>query len=170
MEKTAFITDKGKWIFHSLLLGINIGPSAFLYALWKVLAQCSEYTLNYLNDIMVFSEMWKSHLNHLKEVFQWLHDVNVKIKCSKSEFFKSKVHILGYHVGTDGIWPLKVATIQALEPPRNIEELWHFLGLVGFFRKFILFFADVTACFNTMLRKGTVFKWTEQCNNAFNLI
>ena len=96
----------------------------------------------------------------------------MKIKCSKCEFFKSKVHYLGYLVGTDSVQPLpeKLAAIQALEPPRNIEELWHILGLVRFYRKFIPFFADVTSYLNTMLWKGAVFKWTKQCNNAFNLL
>ena len=64
---------------------------------------------------MVFSEMWESHLRHLEEVFKWLQDVDLKTKCSKCEFFKSKVHYLGYLVGTNSVQPL----IQALEPPRN---------------------------------------------------
>ena len=124
-EKTAFITDKGKWIFHSLPFGTNIGPSTFSYALGKVLAQCSEYALNYLNDIMVFSAMWENHLRHLEEVFKWLQDVDLKIKCSKCKYFKSKVHYLGYLVGTNGVQPLleKVTTTEALEPPQNIKEL-----------------------------------------------
>ena len=140
--------------------------------LGKVLVQCSEYALNYIDDIMVFYEMWKSHLNHLEKVFKWLQDGDLKIKCSKCEFFKSKVQYLGYLVGTDCVQPLpeKVATIQALESPINIEELQHFVGLVRFYGKFIPFFADVTTCSNTMLRKGAVFMWTEQCNNTFNLL
>ena len=83
-----------------------------------------------------------------------------------------RVHYLGYLVGTNSVQPLpeKVATIQALEAPRNIEELWHFLGLVRFYRKFIPFFANVTAALNTMLWKGAVFKCTKQCNNPFNLL
>ena len=115
--------------------------------------QCSEYALNYLDDIMVFYKTWESHLRHLEEVFKWLQDVDLKIKCSKCEFFKSKVHYLGYLVETDSVQPLleKVAAIQALEPPNNIEKLQHFLSLVGFHRKFIPFFANVTACLNTML-------------------
>ena len=59
---------------------------------------------------------------------------------------------------------------RCLEPPKNIDELWHFLGLVGFFRKLIPFFADVTACLNTMPWKGAVFKWNKHCNNVFNLL
>ena len=66
-----------------------------------------------------------SHLRHLKEVFKWLQDADLKTKCSKCEFFKSKVHYLGYLVGTDGVQPLpeKVTTIEALEPPQNMDEL-----------------------------------------------
>ena len=105
-EKTVFVTDKGKWIFHSLPFSINIGPSMFSYVLGKLLMQCSEYILNYHDDIMVFSVMWETHLTHLKEVFKWLQDADLKIKCSKCEFFKSTVHYLGYLVGTDGVQPL----------------------------------------------------------------
>ena len=109
---------------------------------------------------MVFSEMWESHLRHLKEVFKQLQDADLKIKHSKYEFFKSKVHYLGYLIGTNGLQPLpeKVASIEALEPPQNTEEQWDFLGLIRFYRKFISFFADVTSCLNTLLRKGAVFK------------
>ena len=171
-EKMAFITNKGKWIFHSLPFDINISSSAFSYVLGKVLAQCLECALNYLDDIMVFSETWESHLRHLKEVFKQLKDADLKIKCSKCEFFKSKVHYLGYLLGTDSVQPLpeKVPATEALEPPQNTEQLWHFLGPIRFYRKFIPFFANITACLNTMLRKGAAFNWTDQCNNAFNLL
>ena len=64
----------------------------------------------------------------------------------------------------------KVATIQALEPPRDINELRQFLGLVGFYRKFIPFFSDITVCLNKMLKKGATFEWTEQHENAFQLL
>ena len=115
VKKIVFLTDKGKWIFHSLPFGINICPSAFSYILGKVLAQCSEYALNYLDNIMAFSETWESHLMHLGEVFKWIKDADLKIKCRKCEFFKSKIHYLGFLVGVNGVQPLpeKVAAIEA---------------------------------------------------------
>ena len=78
--------------------------------------------------------------------------------------FKTQVHYFGFLVGTGGVQPLpeKVAAIEALEPPKDIKELRHFLGLVGFYRKFIRLFANVTVCLNKMLWKGSVFVWTEQ--------
>ena len=66
--------------------------------------------------------------------------------------------------------PEKVTALEALEPPKDIEEHRQFLGLVGFYRKYIPFFMDITACLNTMLRKGAVFACREQCNNAFKLL
>ena len=71
-EKTAFVMDKGKWIFHSLPFGINIGPSAISYVLGKVLAQCTQFVLNYLDEILIFSKIWQDHLKHLEEVFKHL--------------------------------------------------------------------------------------------------
>ena len=61
-EKTAFIMNKGKWIFHSLPFDINNDPLAISYVLGKVLASCTEFTLNYLNNFMIFSTTSKEHL------------------------------------------------------------------------------------------------------------
>ena len=96
----------------------------------------------------------------------------MKIKCREYEFFKTKIHYLGFFVGTNGVQPLpeKVAAIKALEPPTDISELRQFLGLVGIYMKFMPFFMDVKACLNTMVRNGAVFKLIEQCSDAFKLI
>ena len=69
-EKKAFITDKGKWIFHSLPFGVNIRPSAFSDVLCKVLVPCNEFALNYLDDIMISSTTWQEHLQHSEEVLK----------------------------------------------------------------------------------------------------
>ena len=109
---------------------------------------------------MIFSETWQEHLEHPEEVFKWLEAADLKIKHSKCEFFKTKVHYLGFLVGIDGVQalPEKVAAIMALEPPKDVDKLRQFLGLVGFYGKFIPFFADITACLNTMLSKGETFR------------
>ena len=121
---------------------------------------------------MIFSSMWEENLEHFKAVCKWLEAVDLKIKQSKYKFFKTKVHFLGFLIGINSIQPLpeQVAAIQALLPLKNIDELGQFLGLVGFYRKFIPFFPDITVCLNKMLRKGATFNWTEQCENAFKLL
>ena len=79
-ENIAIVTNKGKWIFHFLPFGINIGPLAFSYVLSKVLEPCTEFALNYLNDIMIFTKMWEEHLIHLEAVFKQLEAADLKIK------------------------------------------------------------------------------------------
>ena len=147
------MTDKGKWIFHSLAFDINIWSFASSYVLGKVLALCTEFALNYLDDIMIFSRTWEEHLKHLEAVFKQLEAADLKLKHSKCEFFKTKVNYLDFLVGINRVQPLpeEVATIQALEPPGDIDELKQFLGLVGFYRKFISFFSDITICLKKCL-------------------
>ena len=105
-------------------------------------------------------------------MFKCLQDADLKIMCSECRFFKSQTYYLGFVVGTEGmqLLPEKVTAIEALEPCKDINELRQFLGLVGFYRKFIPFFMHVTACLNTMLRKGASFKWPEQHGIALRLL
>ena len=106
LAKMAFVTDKGKWQFHSLPFRINLHPSAFSYVLGTPLKHCQAFALNYLDNIIIFSKPWKEHLEHLEQVFKALQEADLKIKQSKCEFFKSKVHHLGYLVGADRVEPL----------------------------------------------------------------
>ena len=160
LAKTAFVTDKGKWQFHSLPFGINLGPSVFSYILGTMLKHCQTFALNYLDDIIFFSKSWMDHLEHLKQVFKALQGVDLKIKKSKCKFFKSKVHYVGYLVGADGVEPLpeKLEAIQKLATPQNVDELRQFLGLTGFYRKFVPFYADITKCLTRLLKKGMKFE------------
>ena len=162
-EKTAFIINKGKWKFHSLPFGINLGPSTFSYVLGKVLASCHNFALNYLDDIIIFSRTWEDHLRYLEEVFKQLKHADLKIKHSKCKFFKSKVHYLGYLVDVDGVQPLpeKLEAIKKLLVPTNVDELCQFLCITGFYRKNVPFYADITNCLTKLLRKGTKFQWSE---------
>ena len=71
--------NKGKWKFHSLPFGINLGPSAFSYVLGKVLASCHKFALNYLDDIIIFYRTWQEHLEHLEEVLKQLKHADLNI-------------------------------------------------------------------------------------------
>ena len=97
--------------------------------------------------ILLFSpEVWEEHLRHLGEVFKQLKHADLKIKHSRCMFFKSKVHYLCYLVGVDGVQPLpeKLETIKKLLAPTNMDELHQFLGITGFYRKYVLFYANIS--------------------------
>ena len=137
-----------------------------------MLACCHNFTLNYLDDIIIFSRFCGEHLRHLEEEFKQLMHADLKIKCSKCTFFKSKVHYLAYLEGVDGVQPLleKLEAIKKLLAPTNMDELCQFLGITGFYRKSVPLYADITNCLTKLLRKGNEFQWPEQCNNAFNIL
>ena len=171
-EKMVFISNKGKWKFCLLPFGINLGPSAFSYVSGNVLASCHKFALNYLDNIIIFSKASEEHLEHLEEVFKQLKHPDLKIKCSKCKFFKAKIHYLGYLISVDGVQPLpdKLEAIKKLLAPTNEDELCQFLGITGFYRKFVPFYGDITNCLTKLLRKGTEFQWSKQCNHAFNIL
>ena len=75
-------------------------------------------------------------------------------------------------VRVDGVQllPEKLEAIKKLLAPTNVDELHQFLGITGFYRKFVPFYADITNCLTKLLRKGTKFQWLEQCNSTFNML
>ena len=123
----------------------------------------------YLDDILVYSTLWKEHLQHLELVFKHLKEANSKIKLSKYQLFKQHIQCLGHLISKQGIQLLleKVTAIQKLKEPNNIDELCHFLGFTGYYRKFIQVFADVTKPLNKLLIKDTKFQWSPQCQAGF---
>ena len=111
--------------------------------------------------------MWEEHLEHLEEVIKQLKHAGLKIKCSKCKFFKANVQYLGYLVSVDGVQSLpdKLEAIKKLLAPTTVDELHQFLGITGFYRKFVLYlFMQISPnCLTKLLRKGTEFQWSKQC-------
>ena len=150
----------------------GIGVQTFSFVINKAIGHCFDFTANYLDDIIVFSRMAEDHLDHLEKVFTALQQAELKIKASKCEFFKSHVCYLGFLIGESGIRcdKSKVEAINKITTPMSIEEVKHFNGMCSYYQKFIPHFSDITRCLNDMMRKGAVFKWTNECDNAFKLL
>ena len=116
-----------------------------------------DFSFAYLDNILIYSNSWEEHLQHLETVFSHLQAANLKIKPSKCQFFKQHLHYLGHLISEHGIQPLldKIMAITNLAEPKNIDEL-HFLGINGYYRGFILLFADIKTL-NKVFRKDTKF-------------
>ena len=114
----------------------------------------------------------EDHIDHLEKVFAALQRADLKIKASKHEFFKNHVCYLGFLIGESGIRcdKSKVKAIRRIATPTSIEEVRHFNGMCSYYWKFISHYSDITKCFNDMTKKGAVFKWTKECDNAFKLL
>ena len=151
--KTAFVTPFGKYEFLMVPLGLAQAPAFFQLLMNKVLHGL-DFAMTYL-DIIIFSKNELQHLEHLETVFSCLREAGLKMKRSKSDFFKKEIHYLGHLISTEGISPLpnKLDCIQHMPAPKNMKEIKQFLGLTGYYRKFVPRFADISRPLTTLTKK-----------------
>ena len=151
--------------------GLAQAPAYFQLLMNKVLKGL-KFAMTYLDDIIIFSENELQPLEHLEIVFSRLPEAGLKMKCSKCDFFKSKIHYLGHLISPKGISPLpnKLDCIRHMPAPKDIKEIKQFLGLTGYYRKFVPRFADISRPLTTLMKKDRKFKWTPACQKSFELL
>ena len=160
----------GKWQFKRTPFGLSQAPAYFQLLIDKVLMGCSGFAMGYLDDIIIFSKTEEEHLQHLEEIFIRLRKFGLKMKREKCSFFKKHIQYLGHLVSEDGFEPLpeKLESIRKMPAPRTAKEVKQFLGLIGYYRKFVPRFADISRPLTKLTRHNVVFEWTDQCSKAFN--
>ena len=169
-EKTAFATRDGLYEFKVLPFGLCNGPATFQRLMDMVLSGLHwTRCLVYLDDIIIFSQDFPSHLDNLKFVFQRLREAGLKVKPTKCEFFKNRVPFLGHIVSQDGVStdPTKTEKIANWSTPTSRHRLQQFLGLASYYRHFIKNFATLCRPLYQMTEKSSSFKWTKECQEAF---
>ena len=150
--------------------GLAQAPAYFQHLMNQVLDNCS-FAMTYLDDIIIFSETEEQHLAHIEEIFKRLEAADLKMKRSKCDFFKKHIHYLGHLISADGIRPLKekLDSIHDMPAPCNSKEVKQFLGLVGYYRKFVPCFAALSWPLSKLTCKDKVFEWTQECERSRNL-
>ena len=120
-------------------------------------------TLAYLDDIIIFSETVEQHLKEIQIVLNRLSQAKLKLKKGKCAFFKKELHYVGHLLTTDGFKPQleKLKAISELKPPKNQKGVREFLGMVGYYRKFISRFADAARPMTKLTRKDSKFEWSD---------
>ena len=168
--KSAFVVPMGKWQFKRTPFGLSQAPAYFQLLIDQVLMGCSGFAMGYLDDIIIFSKTEEEHLEHLKEIFVRLRKFGLKMKREKCSFFKKHIQYLGHLVSERGFEPLpeKLESIRKMPAPRTAKEVKQFLGLIGYYRKFVPRFADISRPLTKLTRHNVVFEWTDQCSKAFN--
>ena len=111
-------------------------PGVFCYLMFQVLSGL-DFCFTYIDEMLIYSASWKEHVHHLKAVFKCLKETNLKLKLTKYQFFKKPFHYLVHLISEKSIQPLpeKVSTIKDIKEPSNVEELQHFLGWTGYYKK-----------------------------------
>lgn len=171
VAKTAFnIGDgyRGHFEFLRMPMGLRNSPSTFQRCVDNILRGLKN-VLVYMDDIIVFSTSLQEHIQDLENLFQRLREANLKIQLDKTEFMKRETPFLGHLVTTEGIKPdpNKVKAIKEFPIPRTTKEIKSFLGLLGYYRKFIPSFAQLTKPLTSCLKKGAKIELTPTYVNCF---
>ncbi|XP_061385253.1 LOW QUALITY PROTEIN: uncharacterized protein LOC133320633 [Danaus plexippus] len=171
VEKTAFNVENGHYEFLRMPMGLKNSPSTFQRVMDNVLKDLqNQVFLVYLDDIIVFSTSLQEHVINLEKVFKKLRESNFKIQMDKSEFLKLETEFLGHIIiGRDGVKPNpnKIQAIQNYPLPKTTIEIKRFLGLLGYYRKFIPNFARVTKPLTNCLKKGNKITLDQNYKNCF---
>ena len=169
--KTAFITRRGMFQFLRMPFGLTNAPATFERLIDLLLRGLNEeICLSYLDDILCFSKTEEEHLERLERLLVRLKEANLKLKPSKCCLLQKKILFLGYVVSEEGIAtdPEKTRLIEEWPAPTNLRQLRGFLGLSGYYRRFVKGYSAIAAPLHDLTKKSRAFTWTGECQEAFD--
>lgn len=177
-EKTAFTTPFGLYQFERMPFGLCNAPATFQRLMQRCLgSHVYDCLLIYLDDIIVYSPDFHTHLQHLEQVFSRLQAHGLKLQPRKCRLFQRKVTYLGHVVSSQGVAtdPEKTAAVQDWPTPTTVKQVRSFLGFAGYYRRFIPAFSKVAAPLNQLLqgkanRPSSAIQWTAKCQCAFDAL
>jgi len=170
-EKTAFITPSESGQFERMVFGLINAPYEFSRLMQRILQPLkNRVAMWYLDDILVPSTSFQDMINRLGQVFDALREAKLTLKLSKCHFGCTEVAYLGFMLSADGVRPgdQKAIAIQQYPKPKNKHEVRRFLGLCGFFRRFIPRYAEIVRPISDLLRDNVQFEWTVPQEEAYN--
>ncbi|CAF1253603.1 unnamed protein product [Rotaria sordida] len=176
-QKTAFITHKGLFEFKVMPYGLTNAPATFQRLMDIVLAglkwQCC---LVYIDDVIVYSPTFEQHIEDLKRVFEALRSANLTLKTSKCHFCRRETKYLGHIITSDGVKPDPdlVKSVVDFPRPQTIRDVQSYLGLTGYYRRFIQNYARIAEPLIKQLRFTVTgnhhLRWSNECTEAFNTL
>ncbi|WVZ96332.1 LOW QUALITY PROTEIN: hypothetical protein U9M48_041987 [Paspalum notatum var. saurae] len=170
ISKTAFVSRYGLYEFTVMSFGLTNAPAYFMYLMNKVFMEyLDKFVVVFIDNILVFSTNEEEHEKHLRMVLQKLRENQLYAKLSKCEFWLLEVSFLGHIISKGGISvdPSKIKTVQDWVAPQNVSEIRSFLGLAGYYRRFVKNFSKIAQPLSKLLSKGTTFEWTNKCQFSF---
>lgn len=156
IEKTAFTVNNGHYEYLRMPFGLKNAPATFQRMMDEVLKDyLYKFCFVYMDDVVIFSKSLQEHLLHIRQIFSRLKEVNLKVQLDKSEFLCKEVAFLGHVITPEGIKPnpSKIEAIQKYPIPKTTKEIKAFLGLIGYYRRFIANFANITSPMTKCLKK-----------------
>lgn len=169
-EKTAFSTNRGHYEFLRMPFGLKNAPATFQRLMNRVLlGLIGRICFVFIDDIIVFGQTLEEHNQNLIQVFDRLRQHHLKLEPDKCEYLKPELQYLGHIISEDGVKPNpeKLKAVQNFPEPRTSKQIKQFLGLAGYYRKFIKDFSKIARPLNLLLTKNTPFEFGPNQREAF---
>ena len=170
VHKTAFRTRYGHFEFLVLPFGLTNAPATFMHLMHSIFREyLDDFIIIFLDDILVYSRGLQEHMIHVRKTFAVLRSHQLYAKVSKCSFFQHQVDYLGHVVSSKGLLPdpAKVQAVRDWKVPESVTDIRSFLGLAGYYRRFIPNFAKIAAPLTNLTRKNTPFTWSLREGEAF---
>ena len=170
VPKTAFRTRYGHYEFLVMPFGLTNAPAAFMNLMNRVFhPYLDRFVIVFIDDILVYSKNEVEHARHLRLVLQTLRANKLYAKFSKCQFWLDHVSFLGHVISAQGVLvdPQKVAAVENWEQPKTVTEVRSFLGLAGYYRRFVKGFSTIALPLTKLTRKEVPFVWSEECEQSF---
>jgi hypothetical protein len=173
IPKTAFSTRIGLDEYLVMSFGLTNAPAYFMYLMNSVfMLELDKFVVVFIDDILVYSNNEDNHIKHLHTVLQRLCDHRLYAKLSKCDFWLKEIKFLGHTISQDGVSvdPKKVQEVMEWKPPTTIGQIRSFLGLAGYYRRFIPDFSRIAKPMTVLLKKGVKYEWSQKCEDAFHAL
>jgi hypothetical protein len=170
-EITAFVTPEHFYQCKVMAFGLKNAPSSFTRMMNSVIRGLKNCAV-FIDDVAIGSDTWEEHLMQIRKLFERLAEANLTVNLTKSEIGHAHITYLGFSVGQGKVLPrqAKIEAIDKFPVPKCRKDVLKYLGTVGYYRKFCPNFADVALPLTTLLSKEVKFKWTPQCQVAFETL
>ena len=169
--KTSFTTSMGLFQFRVMPFGLSGAPATFQRMMDRLLQGTDDFAAAYLDDLVVYSDTWEAHCHHLRQVLQRLSNNGLTAKLAKCQLGMQKCVYLGHVVGNGQVCPeeSKLKAVESFAVPATKRQVRAFLGLTGYYRRFIPDYATLAAPLTDLTRKSASSKveWTAHCDRAF---
>ncbi|GJX85121.1 putative reverse transcriptase domain-containing protein [Tanacetum coccineum] len=171
--KAAFRTRYGHYEFQVMPFGLTNAPAVFMDLMNRVCKPfLDKFVIVFIDDILIYSKNKKEHEEHLKAILELLKKEELYAKFSKCEFWLPKVQFLGHMIDSQGIHvdPTKIKSIKDWASPKTPMEIRQFLGLAGYYRRFIEGFSKIAKPMTKLTQKKVTFVWGDKQEAAFQLL
>jgi ribonuclease HI len=173
IPKTAFSTRYGLYEFLVMSFGLTNAPAYFMYPMNSVfMPELDKFIVVFINDILVYSKNEEEHAGHLHVVLQRRREHRLYAKLSKCDYWLKEIKFLGHTISQAGIAvdPDKVQEVMNWKPPMTVRQIQSFLGLAGYYRRFIPDFSRIVKPITELLKKEAKFVWGQKCEDAFHTL